>query len=244
MKRAGGFLGGFDLLPEMPGAQAYKRAVYDCVPTNTSINTQILSSLEGNYGATCPEVIKSRGVRDYDCWMQPLMAHVYFFGLQQLCEYKLFLPELRKAQNMDELRSKTRDLFGQSSLLIAQEFLYTEFDWRIGVLNNRPLYACRYHMVKNHWQIFRHGDKGSVSGGFETLPTFEVPRPILQAALAATRPIGDGLYGVDLKEVNGKGYVIEVNDNPNIDSGVEDQYLGKELYYLIMQEFKRRLELQ
>ena len=149
-----------------------------------------------------------------------------------------------KAQNMDELRSKTRDLFGQSSLLIAQEFLYTEFDWRIGVLNNRPLYACRYHMVKNHWQIFRHGDKGSVSGGFETLPTFEVPRPILQAALAATRPIGDGLYGVDLKEVNGKGYVIEVNDNPNIDSGVEDQYLGKELYYLIMQEFKRRLELQ
>jgi len=52
------------------------------------------------------------------------------------------------------------------------------------------------------------------------------------------------LYGVDLKEVNGKGYVIEVNDNPNIDSGVEDKFLGRELYSLIMQEFKRRLELQ
>lgn len=149
-----------------------------------------------------------------------------------------------KAADMDELRTRTKELFRKSSLLIAQEFLYTEFDWRIGVLNNRPLYACRYHMVKNHWQIFRHGEGRSVSGGFETLPTFEVPRPILQAALAATRPIGDGLYGVDLKEVNGKGYVIEVNDNPNIDSGVEDQYLGKELYLLIMQEFKRRLELQ
>jgi glutathione synthase/RimK-type ligase-like ATP-grasp enzyme len=36
--------------------------------------------------------------------------------------------------------------------------------------------------------------------------------------------------------------VIEVNDNPNIDSGVEDQYLGDELYRLIMSEFLRRLE--
>ena len=99
-------------------------------------------------------------------------------------------------------------------------------------------------MVKKHWQIYRHGQNRSVSGGFDTLPTFEVPKPILQAALAASRPIGDGLYGVDLKEVNGRGYVIEVNDNPNIDSGIEDRYLGRELYALIMQEFKRRLELQ
>lgn len=151
---------------------------------------------------------------------------------------------VKKVSSMEELAEKSAVLFEQSSLLIAQEFLYTEFDWRIGVLNNRPLYACRYYMVKHHWQIIRHGEKRSVSGAFETLPTFEVPRAILQAALASTRPIGDGLYGVDLKEVNGKGYIIEVNDNPNIDSGVEDQYLGKELYNLIMQEFKRRLELQ
>ncbi|MEX2131612.1 MAG: RimK family protein [Pseudohongiellaceae bacterium] len=151
---------------------------------------------------------------------------------------------VKKVATIEELAVKAGELFEQSSLLIAQEFLYTEFDWRIGIFNNRPLYACRYYMVKHHWQIIRHGEKRSVSGAFETLPTFEVPRAILQAALAATRPIGDGLYGVDLKEVNGKGYIIEVNDNPNIDSGVEDQYLGKELYVLIMQEFKRRLEQQ
>jgi glutathione synthase/RimK-type ligase-like ATP-grasp enzyme len=150
---------------------------------------------------------------------------------------------LAKVETVEELHAETAKLFEQSSLLLAQEFLYTSFDWRIGILNNRPLYACRYHMVKRHWQIYRHGENRTVSGGFDTLPTFEVPQAILQAALASTRPIGDGLYGVDVKEVNGKGYVIEVNDNPNIDSGIEDRYLGKELYSSIMQEFKRRLEL-
>ena len=36
--------------------------------------------------------------------------------------------------------------------------------------------------------------------------------------------------------------VIEVNDNPSIDSGVEDQYLGNQLYASFMEEFLRRLE--
>ena len=39
-------------------------------------------------------------------------------------------------------------------------------------------------------------------------------------------------------------FVIEVNDNPSIDAGVEDAYLGEDLYLRIMQEFLRRLELK
>jgi len=97
-------------------------------------------------------------------------------------------------------------------------------------------------MVKNHWQIYQHGESKSESGGFDTLPTFEVPRRVLQAAIAATKPIGNGLYGVDIKEVKGRGYVIEVNDNPSIDRGVEDKYLGDELYMQIMSEFLRRMQ--
>jgi hypothetical protein len=42
--------------------------------------------------------------------------------------------------------------------------------------------------------------------------------------------------------VDGKPYVIEVNDNPNIDEGVEDEVLGDSLYLTIMQEFLRRIE--
>lgn len=147
-----------------------------------------------------------------------------------------------KVNNRQELNDKVAELFEQSALLLAQEFLYTDFDWRIGIFNNKALYACRYFMVKNHWQIYRHGASRTDSGSFATLPTFEVPKAVLDAALKATQHIGNGLYGVDVKEINGKGYVIEVNDNPSIDSGVEDKYLGDELYRVIISEFLRRMD--
>jgi glutathione synthase/RimK-type ligase-like ATP-grasp enzyme len=147
-----------------------------------------------------------------------------------------------KVQTRAELDIKVAELFEKSALLLAQEFLYTDYDWRIGVFNSKALYACRYYMVKNHWQIYKHGEKHTDSGDFETMPTFEAPRHVLDAALKASQCIGNGLYGVDVKEKDGKGYVIEVNDNPNIDRGIEDKYLGDELYYQIMTEFLRRME--
>ncbi len=147
-----------------------------------------------------------------------------------------------KVHDREELVTSLKQLFRKSALLLAQEFFYTDFDWRIGIFNNRPLYACRYYMVKNHWQIYRHGGKRTASGDFDTLPTYEVPRDVLRAALAATQPIGNSLYGVDVKEKDGKGYVIEVNDNASLDYGIEDAFLGMELYRLIMGEFLRRME--
>ncbi|WP_283786188.1 RimK family protein [Bermanella sp. WJH001] len=147
-----------------------------------------------------------------------------------------------KVSNRDELKQKLDELFELSALVLAQEYLFTEFDWRIGVLNGRALFACRYLMARNHWQIYNHNAKRFFSGGFETLPTFEVPKAVLDAALKASKIIGNGLYGVDVKEVNGKAYVLEVNDNPSLDHKVEDAYLGDELYMQIMGEFHRRLE--
>lgn len=149
-----------------------------------------------------------------------------------------------KVKDAQELAEKSRDLFQNSSLLLAQEFMYTEFDWRIGVLNNRPLYACRYYMVKNHWQIYQHGGTRVAEGSFDTLPTYEVPKPVLEAALKATRLIGDSLYGVDIKQSGNRAVVIEVNDNPSIDAGIEDRFLGDQLYEQIMQDFERRMEEQ
>ena len=130
----------------------------------------------------------------------------------------------------------------ESALVLAQEYLFTEFDWRIGVLNGRAIYACRYYMARNHWQIYNHSSSRNFSGGFDALPTFEVPRHVLQAALKSAAVVGNGLYGIDIKEVDGKAYVLEVNDNPSIDHGVEDAYLGEELYMQIMSEFLRRFE--
>ena len=149
---------------------------------------------------------------------------------------------VEKVKNKTELDNALQRLFQRSSLLLAQEYLYTEFDWRIGILNHKPIYACKYFMVRNHWQIYQHGKSRVASGNFTTLPTFEVPKVVIEAAIKSTKLIGDGFYGVDIKEINNQGYVIEINDNPSIDSGVEDGYSGDELYRIIMNEFLRKME--
>ena len=148
-----------------------------------------------------------------------------------------------KVDTMERLKAAADDLFQHTALVLAQEFMFTEFDWRIGVLNREPLYACKYFMSRGHWQIYNHAAKGNAkSGGFETLPVREAPADVVKLALRATAPIGDGLYGVDLKQSSDRLAVIEVNDNPSIDAGVEDAYLGEDLYRRIMDEFLRRME--
>lgn len=147
-----------------------------------------------------------------------------------------------KVSNRSELIKQLNSLLLESTLALAQEYCYTDFDWRIGVLNGRALYACRYYMARGHWQIYNHQNSASSSGAFETVPTFEVPKTVLAAALKAASVVGNGLYGVDVKQKGRNAFVIEVNDNPNIDHKIEDLYLGDELYMQIMGEFSRRLE--
>jgi glutathione synthase/RimK-type ligase-like ATP-grasp enzyme len=148
-----------------------------------------------------------------------------------------------KVESAEHLKKAADELFQHSALILAQEFMFTEFDWRIGVLNREPLYACKYYMSRGHWQIYNHGAKGTKkSGGFETLPVRDAPADVVKLALKATAPIGDGLYGVDIKKGDDFLAMIEVNDNPSIDAGVEDAHLGPDLYLRIMAEFLRRME--
>lgn len=66
----------------------------------------------------------------------------------------------------------------------------------------------------------------------------QAPEKVLKIATRAASQIGDGLYGVDLKEdKEGNIYVVEINDNPNIDAGIEDEKLGEELYNRLVEWF-------
>ncbi|MCC5859823.1 MAG: RimK family protein [Ectothiorhodospiraceae bacterium] len=148
-----------------------------------------------------------------------------------------------KVEDAASLRMRARELFQRSDLILAQEYLYTEYDWRIGVLNRKPIFACQYFMSRGHWQIVQHGPQGAVrEGGARAFPTTEVPADVVRHAVRAASLIGDGLYGVDVKQSNGRCVVIEVNDNPNLDAGIEDGYLKDDLYRVILEEFIRRLE--
>jgi glutathione synthase/RimK-type ligase-like ATP-grasp enzyme len=148
-----------------------------------------------------------------------------------------------KVENEQSLGEHVDDFLSKSDLLIAQEFLPTTFDWRIGICDGQPLYACKYHMASGHWQIVNHAHPGSQKyGRFETIPVEIAPRQVVRAARKAAALIGNGLYGVDVKQSNGACFVIEINDNPNIDAGVEDKVLKGELYRRIMEVILRRIE--
>jgi glutathione synthase/RimK-type ligase-like ATP-grasp enzyme len=148
-----------------------------------------------------------------------------------------------KVETPETLAEQLEEFFSDSDLVVAQEFLPTTFDWRIGIVDRLPLYACKYYMAQGHWQIIRRdrADRNRY-GKLETVPVELAPRRAVQAALKAANLVGDGLYGVDVKESNGGFFVIEVNDNPNLDAGCEDAVLKDELYRRIMSVFLNRIE--
>jgi len=149
-----------------------------------------------------------------------------------------------KVDSRKHLMEIVPGLLEKSDLFVAQEFIRTEFDWRIGILDQKPLFACKYFMARKHWQIYKRKEDGRViCGKYETIPISMVPKKILKTALKAANAIGNGLYGVDLKVgANNDCYIIEVNDNPSIEYDVEDQVAGDDLYFTIMNKMALLVE--
>jgi glutathione synthase/RimK-type ligase-like ATP-grasp enzyme len=164
-------------------------------------------------------------------------------GLPCVLKYpdSAFSQGVHKCSTEEEVMEKAAGILEASDLFVAQEFMPTQFDWRVGVFEDEPLYACRYHMAAKHWQIVRHHGDDSEYGKIEPVPLDLVPPGIVRTGLRAARCFGNGLYGIDIKRIGRKSYVMEVNDNPNIDHGFEDSVLGDELYQRIMQGLWDRL---
>jgi glutathione synthase/RimK-type ligase-like ATP-grasp enzyme len=150
-----------------------------------------------------------------------------------------------KAEDEATLAAHLKDFFDESELVVAQEFVPSSFDWRVGVLGGRALYVCKYHMVRGHWQIQKaRNETGRSYGKVETLPVEDAPSEVVELAVEASGLIGSSLYGVDIKQMNGDFVVMEINDNPNIEAGCEDAVLKDELYDMIMRHFFDRIELR
>ncbi|MBI5660186.1 MAG: RimK family protein [Nitrosomonadales bacterium] len=148
-----------------------------------------------------------------------------------------------KVDTREQLRGKACELLEKSELIIAQEYLPTEFDWRVVILDRRILCVAKYYMAPGYWQIIKHDERGGayVEGPAVAVPETGAPGEMLRLALQAANLIGDGFYGVDIKQVGGRFYFIEVNDNPNIDAGNEDALLKGALYREVMQVFLTRI---
>jgi glutathione synthase/RimK-type ligase-like ATP-grasp enzyme len=147
-----------------------------------------------------------------------------------------------RADTREELAAGLERLLSRSDLVVVQSFMPTEFDWRVGVFDRQPLFVCRYFMAEGHWQIYHHGGQRTTEGESETIAVQHAPREVIQLALKTANAIGDGFYGVDIKTVKGRHVLMEINDNPNVDRGVEDAILGDALYDRIMKGLRARVD--
>jgi len=150
---------------------------------------------------------------------------------------------VHKVNTPEELRRITDELFEETDLVLAQKFLPTEFDWRVGVLAGEPLFVCQYRMARGHWQVVKYrADGSSHEGGFRAFEIEHAPPEVIDIAVRAARPIGDGFYGVDLKQTDRGIVVMEVNDNPNLEHGIEDQVGKDEIWMKLLKWFTERFE--
>lgn len=201
-------------------------------------NKVYLNELMAGNGVPVPPTVMISGQAD----LAPA-AEALGFPLVLKIPDSAFSRGVRKAADMAELKALASRWLADSDLLLAQKFLPTAFDWRIGVLDGRPLFAVQYLMAGKHWQIVNHDRRGRPEeGGFRAFTLADAPAEVVDVAVRAARCIGDGLYGVDLKETADGICVIEVNDNPNLDHGVEDAGEKDEVWRRLTRWFVERLE--
>ncbi|MGE5637732.1 MAG: ATP-grasp domain-containing protein [Chloroflexota bacterium] len=145
--------------------------------------------------------------------------------------YTSFSRYVEKAACETSFRDIAKRYFKKSDIIAIQQFCPTQFDWRVGVLNDQVLYTCKYMIPKGRW---KHGAKlrgkpTVIWGRTVSMKKTNAPMRVRDVALRACRVVGKGLYGVDIKEINGEFLVVEVNDNPSIYAGYED-LLDTDLY--------------
>lgn len=107
---------------------------------------------------------------------------------------------------------------------LAQRFVPSEFDWRVTILAGEVLSVCRYTIPKKRWKILTYVANGrTIYGPVKGMDIDRAEPALLELAIKAGKVIGNGFYGVDLKQVGNEFVVIEVNDNPTVAAGEEDQ---------------------
>ena len=131
------------------------------------------------------------------------------------------------ARSAEEFVKVGRRFFRRADRIIAQRFVQSQFDWRVGIAGDDVLYVCQYIIPRKQWKIVTYtADGKTVSGPVKGIRVEDADPRLLDLAKRAGAAIGGGLYGVDLKQVGDDFVVIEVNDNPTIIAGDEDQKAG------------------
>ncbi len=189
------------------------------------------------------ELMKANGIRHIESAIinKDSKSHDFEYPVVVKIPDGTFSKGVYKVNSETEYDKLVKELFSAYKVLLVQEYAPTEFDWRIGIFGGRVIFVCRYYMARGHWQIINY--EGAIEEGrSEGVRIEDAPREVLNLALRMAGLIGEGLYGVDIEETKNGFVVVEINDNPSVESGVEDEVEGDILYDSIIQEFKKRVE--
>lgn len=144
--------------------------------------------------------------------------------------YGCFGREVFLIHSLEELQARVIERYERDELLVLQQYVRSDFDWRIGVLNGELLFAARYNYVPGYWKSsLWQGDEQTI-GHTDAVPRDQVPPLVAACALGAARATGSGLYGLDIKETDQGVFVLEINDNADLDLDCEDAAEGEVLY--------------
>jgi glutathione synthase/RimK-type ligase-like ATP-grasp enzyme len=135
-----------------------------------------------------------------------------------------FSVRVEKVQSVEDFMRTAKRFIRLSDWFVVEEYIESDFDWRIGILDGEMLYACKYIIPSETFKIQASVNGHIVYCTVESVPVSKVPEHILILAKRAAEAIGDGLYGIDIKESGGRSYVIEVNDNPSLEGGEDELY--------------------
>ena len=136
--------------------------------------------------------------------------------------YTRFSSHVEKAHTREEFMEISKRFLRKSKVVIVQEYLLSDFDWRVGVLRSEILYLCKYCIPEGGWKVRSKIDGKNVWGDTIAVSRDSIPPELKDICVGLSKCVGDGLYGLDVKETNDGYRVIEINDNPSIYDGYED----------------------
>jgi len=135
-----------------------------------------------------------------------------------------FSLRVEKVHDIAEFFRVARRFIRLSDWIVVQQYIESRYDWRVGVIGGQLLYACKYTIPSDTFKIQASVNGHLVYCGVESVTPDKVPPHVIRLGIDAANAIENGLYGVDIKNNNGDASVIEVNDNPSIESGEDDCY--------------------
>jgi glutathione synthase/RimK-type ligase-like ATP-grasp enzyme len=75
------------------------------------------------------------------------------FPLVVKAPYTKFSSHVEKAHDEAEFKLIASRYLKNATPIVLQQFTPTDFDWRVGVLDNKILYLCKYYMPTGHWKV-------------------------------------------------------------------------------------------